>query len=281
MLTWFTDAAECMCSMTHCLHDKVEAHTTEISWMETLLSSQFCDWRRPSRSKCLTPTYSLLHDCSTSPFTLPMSLHSILCALRFDWCCYAGVNCAPTVTLMTSLINPVNTGMNVTMQCLAKNPTGSGLTYVWLHNGFQIHQALSPTLMLIGVTPKDRGTYVCRVTNRVGQGFASTFLDVIGKVFHVCVWMSSCVWDRVGGFGLFMNKYCYDIDYCHHACMAQIPTWILAFYVTLTCLPCVLTVLLKLNILLKTKLSLQVWKHTYLQPLWKLTPALDHYIFPP
>ena len=92
------------------------------------------------------------------------------------------MNCAPTVDLMASFICPVNTGMNITMQCLARDPTGSGLTYVWLRNGFQIHQALSPTLMLVGVVPEDRGTYVCRVTNRVGQGFASTFLEVIGKV---------------------------------------------------------------------------------------------------
>ena len=156
--------------------------------METLLSNPFCDWRRPSRSKRLTPTYSLLRDCSTTYlFTLPASLHSILCALRFGWCRFAGMNCAPTVALMTSLINPVSTGMNVTMQCLATDLTGSGLTYVWLQNGFQINQALSPTLKLIGVVPKDRGTYVCRVTNRVGQGFASTFLEVIGKVFNVCV----------------------------------------------------------------------------------------------
>ena len=103
------------------------------------------------------------------------------------------MNCAPTVDLMTNLISPVNTGMNVTMQCLAKDPTDSGLRYVWLRNGVIIDQEQSPTLMLIGVTPEDRGTYGCRVTNRVGQGFASTFLEVIGKVFHVCLWMSSCV----------------------------------------------------------------------------------------
>ena len=126
----------------------------------------------------------------------------ILCALRFGWCCFAGMNCAPTVDLMTSFICPVNTGMNITMQCLARDPTGSGLTYVWLRNGFQIHQALSPTLMLVGVVPEDRGTYVCQVTNRVGQGFASTFLEVIGKAawsgyisFNVCVWMCPCVWE--------------------------------------------------------------------------------------
>lgn len=103
------------------------------------------------------------------------------------------MNCAPNVALMTSLISPVNAGMNVTMQCLATDPTDSGLSYVWLRNSVKIDQALSPTLMLKGVVPEDRGTYVCRVSNRVGQGFAATFLEVIGKVFHVCVWMGSCV----------------------------------------------------------------------------------------
>ena len=96
------------------------------------------------------------------------------------------MNCAPTVDLTTNLISPVTTGMNVTMQCLAKDPTDSGLTYVWLRNGAVIDQE-SPTLMLIGVVPEDRGTYGCRVTNRVGLRFASTFLEVIGKVFNVCV----------------------------------------------------------------------------------------------
>ena len=134
MLTWFTDAAECMCV---------------------------------ARQTAYIPLLNAMY---------------ILCALWYGWCCYAGVNCAPNVALMTSFICPVNTGMNITMQCLAKDPTGSGLTYVWLRNGFQINQALSPTLMLVGVVPEDRGTYVCRVTNRLGQGIASTFLEVIGKV---------------------------------------------------------------------------------------------------
>ena len=103
------------------------------------------------------------------------------------------MNCAPTVDLMTNPVSPVNTGMNVTMQCLAKNPTDSSLTYVWLRNGVKINQPPSTTLMLVGVVPEDGGTYVCQVTNRVGPGFASTFLEVIGKVFSVCLWMSSCV----------------------------------------------------------------------------------------
>lgn len=116
-----------------------------------------------------------------------------------------GLVCDPAnVAVTASPIGPVSTGMNVTLNCSADDPTGSDLTYVWLRNGVRIHQVISPILTLIRVGPEDGGTYTCRVSNRVGLRVASATVEVIGKVVgswymcmnvyvHVCVIIYWCI----------------------------------------------------------------------------------------
>ena len=92
------------------------------------------------------------------------------------------MECGPTnVTVTASPTGPVSIGTDLTLQCLAEDPTGSGLTYQWLKNGTLISGELSPTFMVTVMGPQVGGIYTCRVSNRVGQGEASVTVEVIGE----------------------------------------------------------------------------------------------------
>ena len=92
------------------------------------------------------------------------------------------MECGPAnVTVTHSPTGPVSIGTDLTLQCSAEDPTGSGLTYQWLRKGTLISGELSPTLMVTVMEPEEEGTYTCRVRNRVGQGEASVTVKVIGE----------------------------------------------------------------------------------------------------
>lgn len=111
------------------------------------------------------------------------------------------MNCGPAnVAVTASLTGPVSNGTNLTLQCSADDPTESGLTYKWLHNGYQIRGEFSSTLMLSVTGLEEGGTYTCNVSNRVGQGEAIVTVEVIGKVHgltlvfvYACVCVCACV----------------------------------------------------------------------------------------
>ena len=86
------------------------------------------------------------------------------------------------MTVTASPTGPVSIGTDLTLQCSAEDPTGSGLTYQWLKNGTLISGEPSPTLMVTVMGPKEGGIYTCRVSNRVGQGEASVTVEVIGEL---------------------------------------------------------------------------------------------------
>ena len=135
------------------------------------------------------------------------------------------MNCRPDVVVTASPTSPVNTGMNVTLQCSANDSTGSDLTYVWFQNDVQIQEALRPTLMLIGVGLEDEGIYICQVTNRVGSGVANTTVEVIGKVVgtiyynmclhEVCINVCICVCERDSEYTVTALMTTLLAIYCH------------------------------------------------------------------
>ena len=92
------------------------------------------------------------------------------------------MECGPAnVTVTASPTGPVSIGTDLTLQCSAEDPTGSGLTYQWLKNGTLISGEVPSTLMVTVTGAKEGGTYTCRVSNRVGQGEASVTVEVIGE----------------------------------------------------------------------------------------------------
>ena len=98
------------------------------------------------------------------------------------------MECGPAnVTVTASPTGPVSFGTDLTLQCLAEDPTGSGLTYQWLKNGTLISGEVSPTLMVTVMGPEEGGTYTCPVSNRVGQGEASITVEVIGEALMLMV----------------------------------------------------------------------------------------------
>ena len=104
------------------------------------------------------------------------------------------MECGPAnVTVTASPTGPVSIGTDLTFQCSAEDPTGSGLTYQWLKNGTLISGEFSPTLMVTVTGPEEGGTYTCRVSNRVGQGEASVTVEVIGE------WLVLMLPDQSGG----------------------------------------------------------------------------------
>ena len=104
------------------------------------------------------------------------------------------MECGPAnVTVTASPTGPVSIGTDLTFQCSAEDPTVSRLTYQWLKNGTLISGEFSPTLMVTVTGPEERGTYTCRVSNRVGQGEASVTVEVIGE------WLVLMLPDQSGG----------------------------------------------------------------------------------
>ena len=92
------------------------------------------------------------------------------------------MGCGPAnVTVTASPTGPVSIGTDLTLECSAEDPTGSGLTYQWLKNDTLISGELSSTLMVTVTGPEEGGTYTCRVKNRMGKIKTSVKVKVIGK----------------------------------------------------------------------------------------------------
>jgi hypothetical protein len=89
-------------------------------------------------------------------------------------------NAAPSVTLLGSVYQTVNTGSNVT---LAVSATGSlPLSWQWNFNGSVVSGATSSSLALPGVTTNQAGTYSIVITNAFGSVTSEVaILTVLGK----------------------------------------------------------------------------------------------------
>ena len=81
---------------------------------------------------------------------------------------------------------PLVRGASLTLQCLAVNPTRSGLTYQWLKDGQLLAEEASALLVWSAVEVEDSGVYTCQVSNRVGEGEANVTVTVISKDWKPC-----------------------------------------------------------------------------------------------
>ena len=81
---------------------------------------------------------------------------------------------------------PLVSGASLTLQCLAVNPTHSGLSYQWLKDGQLVAEEASALLVRSAVEVEDSGVYTCRVSNRVGEGEANVTVTVISKDWKPC-----------------------------------------------------------------------------------------------
>ena len=90
---------------------------------------------------------------------------------------------------------PLVRGASLTLQCLAVNPTHSGLTYQWLKDGQLLQEEASAFLVRAAVEEEDSGVYTCRVSNRVGEGEANVTMTVISKEYkaYPCSHASVCM----------------------------------------------------------------------------------------
>ena len=77
-------------------------------------------------------------------------------------------------------------GASLTLECLAVNPTHSGLSYQWLKDGQLVAEEASALLVRSAVEVEDSGVYTCRVSNRVGEGEANVTVTVISKDWKPC-----------------------------------------------------------------------------------------------
>ena len=96
-------------------------------------------------------------------------------------------DCSPAdVAVRATPSGPLVQGANLTLQCLAVNPTNSSLTYQWLKDGQLLAEEASVLLVRSAVEEEDSGVYTCRVSNRVGEGEANVTVTVIGKEWKAC-----------------------------------------------------------------------------------------------
>ena len=84
------------------------------------------------------------------------------------------------VSLTSSKPMPVLLGFYLTLTCSVNGSQTMNYTYSWSHNGTNLPEETTPTLVIAGVRTSDIGQYQCTITNDYITGSAKLELYSTG-----------------------------------------------------------------------------------------------------